>query len=115
MTDLEPQRVDATARTVSLDLGEGAVVLVRPTVIDEADLQQVSWTDRVDAEVFFASIRRLATLLIDALSAAAPTRITAEFGIQAGVKAGKLTALLVEGQGEATITVTLEWDRAKAS
>lgn len=98
---------------VSLDLGNGVSVLLSPVVVDEADLQEVSWADSLDPETFFESVRSFTSQLTDALRAAAPTKITAEFGVKAAVKAGKLTALLVDGKGEATISVTLEWDRTK--
>lgn len=99
---------------VWIDLGGGLSMLVSPTAVVDTDVQAVGWRDHVDADQFFASIRSWAAKLTEALSAAAPTKLSAEFGLKAAVKSGKLTALLVEGAGEATIKVTLEWDRTKA-
>ncbi|MFF5789007.1 CU044_2847 family protein [Streptomyces sp. NPDC012693] len=47
----------------------------------------------------------------DALHRVAPDRATVEFGCQLGLDAGKLTALLVQGTANASLRVTLEWER----
>lgn len=47
----------------------------------------------------------------DVLEDIGPTKATVEFGLEATVESGGLTALLVNGSGSATIKVTLEWDR----
>ncbi|MFD3335691.1 CU044_2847 family protein [Streptomyces sp. NPDC058700] len=47
----------------------------------------------------------------DALHRAAPDRATVEFGCQLGLDAGKLTALVVQGSANASLRVTLEWER----
>ena len=38
-----------------------------------------------------------------------PAEATVELSLGMSVKAGKLTALLVEGEGQANVTVTLTW------
>ncbi|MFE0648691.1 CU044_2847 family protein [Streptomyces sp. NPDC059534] len=47
----------------------------------------------------------------DALHQAAPDRATVEFGCQLGLAAGKLTALVVSGNANASLRVTLEWTK----
>ncbi|MFJ8660073.1 CU044_2847 family protein [Streptomyces sp. NPDC093795] len=47
----------------------------------------------------------------DALHRAAPDRATVEFGCQLGLDAGKLTALVVQGSANASLRVTLEWEK----
>ncbi|MEU2117566.1 CU044_2847 family protein [Streptomyces sp. NPDC016459] len=47
----------------------------------------------------------------DALHRAAPDRATVEFGCQLGLDAGRLTALVVQGSANASLRVTLEWER----
>ncbi|GAA3896044.1 hypothetical protein GCM10022244_02560 [Streptomyces gulbargensis] len=46
-----------------------------------------------------------------ALDRAAPDRATVEFGCQLCLDAGRLTALVVQGGAQASLRVTLEWDR----
>ena len=40
-----------------------------------------------------------------------PEKASIEFGVNIGVEAGKLTALLVKGTGSASIKINLEWSR----
>jgi hypothetical protein len=115
MASMEPELAAASGSTgpISIDLGDGLTIMAAPSVVVDTDLREVGWRHGVNADEFFDSIRSLATRLTEALKAAAPTKISAEFGITASIKSGKLTALLVEGTGEATIKVSVEWDRSK--
>ncbi len=45
------------------------------------------------------------------MDAAKPDKMTAELGLKLAVKSGKLTGMLVEGSGTASLKVTLEWQR----
>ncbi|KOG34952.1 MULTISPECIES: CU044_2847 family protein [Streptomyces] len=47
----------------------------------------------------------------EALHQAAPDRATVEFGCQLGLDAGRLTALVVQGSANASLRVTLEWEK----
>ncbi|WP_017237330.1 CU044_2847 family protein [Streptomyces sp. SS] len=47
----------------------------------------------------------------EALHQAAPDRATVEFGCQLGLDAGWLTALVVQGSANASLRVTLEWEK----
>ena len=38
-----------------------------------------------------------------------PKKATVEFGVEVTVKSGKLTALIVEGEGKGNLKITLEW------
>jgi hypothetical protein len=63
-----------------------------------------------------AAIEQTGKDLSAALRAAAPTRASVELGFNISVEAGQLVALLVgKGSGEASIKVTLEWDRTAAA
>jgi hypothetical protein len=55
------------------------------------------------------SIEEVSNGLATALQKAKPDRAAIEFGIDVGVEAGALTALIVKGTGTATLKVTLEW------
>ena len=47
--------------------------------------------------------------LVAALEKAKPTEATVEFGINADIKTGKLTGMLVSGGASASLKVTLKW------
>jgi hypothetical protein len=58
------------------------------------------------------SIEAIAASIDGLLKRVSPKRATVELGFDVGVETGGLTALLVKGKGSATLTVTLEWERA---
>ncbi|MFJ5829247.1 CU044_2847 family protein [Streptomyces sp. NPDC093089] len=47
----------------------------------------------------------------EALHQAAPDRATVEFGCQLCLDAGRLTALVVQSSANASLRVTLEWEK----
>jgi hypothetical protein len=58
-----------------------------------------------------APIGEVAALLRRRFDPSMPTRATVEFGVSFSAEGGKLTSLLFEGKGEASLTVTLGWER----
>lgn len=59
-----------------------------------------------------ATVKGIATELAQAWEEARPTEASVEFALKLTAKSGKLTGLLVEGGGEASLKVTLTWKRA---
>lgn len=55
------------------------------------------------------TVKAVARSLSSAWSSVKPDEATVEFGLKLTGKTGKLTGLLVEGGGEATLKVTLTW------
>ena len=55
------------------------------------------------------AIQAVVSELGDAIRAAKPQEASVEIGFSFTAKTGKLTALLVEGGGEASLKVTLTW------
>jgi hypothetical protein len=64
----------------------------------------------------FDGVRETVTAIGQQLSQAwrtvGPDEASVEFGLKLTAKSGKLTGLLVEGGGEATLVVTLTWKAA---
>lgn len=100
---------DATA--VDAILPSGASVRVRVAEGAGDGIGSVGLVDAAALEEALATVREAAALLRDKLEEIAPTKATVEFGVSFEGKAGKLVALLFEGKGEASLTVTLEWER----
>ena len=59
-----------------------------------------------------ATIEGIATELAVAWEHVKPSEASVEFGLKLTAKAGKLTGLIVEGGGEATLLVKLTWKQA---
>lgn len=55
------------------------------------------------------AVESIAASMSEALARVKPDRATVEFGVDASVEAGALTALIVKGTGSATLKITLEW------
>ncbi len=61
------------------------------------------------------AISIVAGRVADALRSAGPDKYTVEMGFELKAEAGKLVALLAHGGATATINITLEWEKAKAT
>jgi Trypsin-co-occurring domain 1 len=55
------------------------------------------------------TVRELGSLVADKLKAAKANRVAVELNIAFAAEGGKLTSLIVNGRGAASLTVTLEW------
>lgn len=56
-----------------------------------------------------SALEGISNEVLSAMSKVKPKSAKVEFGIKVSVESGKLTGLLVQGAGEANLTVTLEW------
>jgi hypothetical protein len=101
---------------VRADVGGGRIIHVeaRPATGDpETDVaiqNRFKATEAMPFDGVTDSIEAIAERVTNALSRVRPDKATVEFGIDVGVEAGGLTALLVKGTGTATLKVTLEWE-----
>lgn len=55
------------------------------------------------------AITEVAQIIAHAIEETKPASAEIEFGIEAAVESGRLTALLVKGTGTANLKVTLKW------
>jgi hypothetical protein len=73
----------------------------------------------LDDVLSFEGVRDTVTAISDelrqAFERAKPQEAVITFGLKLSVKSGKLTGLLVEGGGEASLAVTLTWKRSVES
>ena len=94
---------------VKVDLGDGRVVAVEAFNVHPE--RPVGIGDVLSFDGVERSIEAIAARMTAALDRVKPDRAAVEFGIDVGVEAGALTALVVKGTGTATLKVTLEWTR----
>ena len=88
-------------------LPDGGTVSVRAVNLGGAT--DVSALDQLSLKDVAESIQQIAATIGGALQKASPKKASVTFGIEVAVQAGKLTSLLVQGSGTATLNVTLEW------
>ncbi|MET9896167.1 CU044_2847 family protein [Streptomyces sp. NPDC006465] len=98
------------ARLVEIELPNGATGLVRVREFDGSGARKVGWEDRFDFTGVAETLEGVADALRTSLSRARPNKVTVELGVELAIKSGKLTGLLVEGEGKGALNVTLEWE-----
>jgi hypothetical protein len=99
------------SRVVEVVLPNKAVALVRAADLDEGGqvAEKVGWKDTFDFADVSKTLEGIAEAIRSGLEKVTPSKTTVELGIELAVKNGKLTGLLVEGGGKASLKVTLEW------
>ena len=100
-----------TDRVVEVVLPNKTVALVQAVELDGAGgpAEKVGWKDTFDLDQVSGTLEGVAQAIRSGLDKVKPSKTTVELGIQLAVKNGKLTGMLVEGQAEASLKVTLEW------
>jgi len=94
---------------VTARLPSGAPVKVQVTGPESGDgMTSVGLRD-FDLGNALDAMAEIGSVVVDKFKAAKPRKATVELKLGFAVEAGKLTALLVGGKGEASLTVTLEW------
>ena len=78
-------------------------------------MASVGLRDALDLSSALDTLSELGAITVDKLKAAKPTRATVEFRLGFALESGRLTAMIVGGRGEASLTVTLEWSESAAS
>jgi hypothetical protein len=101
--------MDDGSRVVEVVLPNGATGLVMVRELDGGGADKVGWQNRFDFAGVSETLEGVADALQASMAKAHPTKVTVALGVELAVKAGKLTALIVEGDAKATLTVTLEW------
>lgn len=98
-------------RVVEVRLPNGVQALVRAADVDGAagGATKTSALSVFDFDEVSGTLEGVSLAVREALAKAAPEKVTLELGFELAVKSGKLTGLLVEGQGTASLRVTLEW------
>jgi hypothetical protein len=100
-----------TSRVVEVALPNGTVALVRATELDGGGgpAEKVGFKDAFDFNHVAATLEGISEAIRSSLDKARPNRTTVELGIELAVKAGALSALVVDANGSASLKVTLEW------
>lgn len=96
---------------VEVTLSGGASVRVR-LADDGADgISSAGREAKLDLEKALAQVGEVAAIVRRKLEPLAPTKATVEFGVSFSVQSGRLTSVVFEGRGDASLTVSLEWQR----
>jgi hypothetical protein len=100
-------------RVVEVTLPNKTVALVRAADLDEGGqiAEKVGWKDTFDFADVTGTLEGIARAIHAGVEKAAPSKMTVELGIELAIKNGRLTGLIVEGEADASLKVTMEWDK----
>jgi hypothetical protein len=101
-------------RIVEVALPNGTTALVRAVDVEGVGATKTSFKDKFDFADVAATLEGLSDSLKSSLAKAAPDKVTVELGIELALKSGMLTALIVDGEANGALTVTLEWEHDSA-
>ncbi len=95
---------------VPLRLPNGVVIKMEARTSGETDVGALkALVEPIDPDVIGDAICGIAELVKDAISKVKPQKVTAEFSIELGCEAGKLTSLIVGGSSKGGLKIGLEW------
>jgi len=95
---------------VELTLPNKATVFARVTELEVSGASKVAFGNRFDFADVARTLEGVATALHAAIAKAGPRKVTVTLGLELAVKSGKLTGLIVEGEGKGTFEIALEWE-----
>jgi len=91
-----------------LDLGQGVKAYLE---VIPRGRQEVGALDSIPFDQIAQTLTRIAGGLQTAIETAKPSKAAVEIGLEFGLEAGKVVALIARGSGKANLKVTLEWDK----
>jgi hypothetical protein len=100
---------ESTTRVVTAKLPSGVPIRVEIAGSGSEDGMTSVGLGDLDLDKALDTVAEIGSAVVEKLKAAKPTKATVELRLGFAVEAGKLTALWVNGKGEASLTVTLEW------
>ena len=101
------------SKIIEVSLPNGGVALVQARTIDGGSGATKTGVGRADFAGVAKTLGGVAEAIHGALEKAAPSKVRVELGIELAVKSGGLVGLIVDGDTSASLTVTLEWERAR--
>jgi len=103
------------AEVVEINLPNGSTALARVAAVENEGATKTKAIGKLDFDDVGETLAGLAEGIKSALAKVAPDAVTVELGLELAVKNGKLTGLVVEGEGKGSLKVTLGWGSGDAS
>jgi hypothetical protein len=95
------------ATSVPVVLAGGTMIKVEATLL--GGTQKVGILESQPFQDLLAAVEDMGATFSESLKKAKPTKGSIEFGVEVGLEAGKLVALLCQGSSKANLKITLEW------
>lgn len=81
-------------------------------VVPRGGREEVRLLESIPFEQVTELLANIASAIGDTLEKARPKKAAVEVGVEFGLEAGKLVALIARGTGKANLKISLEWERA---
>lgn len=94
---------------VTLPGEDGRQVFVE--VVSRGGREEVGVLDSIPFDQITEVLGSIASSIGDTLEKARPTKASVELGLEFGLEAGHLVALIARGSGRANLKINLEWER----
>jgi hypothetical protein len=102
--------MDGDGEVVNVELPNGVHVGIE--VAEPRGASDVGVLDHLDFGQVQGIIEGLAQVVAQSLRRARPQKATAELGLSLKVESGRLTGVLVKAGGDASIKISLTWERS---
>src|SRR5437763_11781414 len=102
------------ARLVQVELPGGQVIGARVSSDGPSDVAGGGVLHRLDMDELRATVSGVSDTVRTALGHLRPDELQIEFGLELALKTGKLTSVLAEASGTASLKVTLGWQPGAA-
>lgn len=96
-------------KRVQVQLPNGEVIWADVAVDGPTNVSAISSLHKLDADEFRAVVHGVADSVRQALNGLRPDEVSVEFGVELALKTGKLTSVLAEASGKASVKVALAW------
>ncbi len=91
---------------------EGKKRQVYIEVVPRGGREEVGLLDSIPFDEVTDLLATVARSIGDTLEKAGPKKAVVELGVEFGIEAGKLVALIARGTGKANLKISLEWERS---
>ena len=98
-------------KILPLKLSDGTIVKVEVTPIGEQPVSADTRVFQQATEIIKSIAEDVAGTLEGIKERVKPDKYSVKLGLQIGVEAGQLTALIVKGTGTANLEITMEWSK----
>lgn len=88
---------------------ETSIIINTSTIIGEEEVSLLGFK----IEDLTKQIKRFSSAVLSSIKDTGLSKASIEFGVNAAIKSGKLTALIAEGTSQANLKITLEWNNGK--
>jgi len=102
------------SEVVPVTLPSGQTILARVQVEGPVDVGAGATLRRLAIADLRETVEGVTQSVAQALRRVRPDEVSVEFGVELAVKTGKLTSVLAEGSGKASIKLTLTWSSGDA-